>query len=325
MRARAITSLRYIGALGLLMTSALLGPHTAKAHTPGSSLTTVRFGYLPITSLLGMYAAIERGYFGREGIRVDLVPMAGGAIVTQALQGGSIDMGESNPVTMLLAASHGVQTVIVARGTSDRRNHPIDSLLVSKDSPIRSAKDLEGKTVAVNTLNNVNHIGMEEWLRQNGADASKVRFTEIGFPDMLASLSHGQIDAAYEAEPYITIGKSLGMRVLAHPLADLREHTLISGRVALRSWAVSHKGLLARFVSAMDRGQQWVDGHHRQARPYLVKYVKMSPDVAKKVPLPSIARVRPSDFTYWMLLCIDWHVLDHSLNVNKLIWPTAQR
>ena len=61
-----------------------------------------------------------------------------------------------------------------------------------KDGPIKSGKDLEGKTIAVNTLKNICEVTIKASLEKEGVDVDKLKFTEVPFPDMLAALENGR-------------------------------------------------------------------------------------------------------------------------------------
>ena len=90
---------------------------------------------------------------------------------------------------------------------------PWADLLVPKDAPTsRSPKDLEGKTIAANTLNNICEVTINATLEEKGVDVSKIKYTEIPFPEMVAALEKGRVDAACVVEPFVSQGKAAGMK-----------------------------------------------------------------------------------------------------------------
>ena len=87
---------------------------------------------------------------------------------------GDVQIAGSNAVSVLVASTKGLPVQIVAPGTfgtSDPR-HDFAALLVRKDSGIRSVKDLRGKTVAVNRLQDVLDITDRAWFQKKGFDAT---------------------------------------------------------------------------------------------------------------------------------------------------------
>src|SRR5690606_27257245 len=99
---------------------------------------------------------------------------------------------------------------IIAQGVlgADNEEDAWGELLVLKDGPIQEPKDLEGRTIAANTLNNICEVTIKASLEKEGVDVSKVEFTEVPFPEMNAALESEQIDAACAVEPFVTQGEA---------------------------------------------------------------------------------------------------------------------
>ena len=81
-------------------------------------------------------------------------------------------------------------------------------LLVLKDGPIKEPKDLEGKTIAVNTLKNICEVTIRKSLSDMGVDDTTLKFTEVPFPDMNAALEAERVDGACVVEPFVSQGKA---------------------------------------------------------------------------------------------------------------------
>jgi hypothetical protein len=70
------------------------------------------------------------------------------------------------------------------------------AVVVAAGSRIATVKDLPGKTIAVNTLKNVNEIVLKSYLESHGVEPTALKYTELGFPDMLAAITQHRVDAA---------------------------------------------------------------------------------------------------------------------------------
>jgi ABC-type nitrate/sulfonate/bicarbonate transport system substrate-binding protein len=55
----------------------------------------VKLGSFPIAAELPFHAALAQGYLGQEGIKVELLPVVGGAAAIPALIRGSLQLGHS--------------------------------------------------------------------------------------------------------------------------------------------------------------------------------------------------------------------------------------
>ena len=133
---------------------------------------------------------VERGFFKKRKLTVQVKPSQGGATVVPSVVSGSVDIGGSNLVSVLLAKSKNIPLKVVAPGTfvREKAEEDFSGIIVAKDSDIRDPKDLEGKTLAVNTLKNVAEVTAKESLEKKGVDTSKIKLTEVDFPDMVAAV-----------------------------------------------------------------------------------------------------------------------------------------
>src|SRR6185437_7554997 len=127
-----------------------------------------------------------------------------GQAVASAIAGGAADIGQSNIVSLATAHERGIDVAIVAPAGYYLAKAPTSMLLVAKSSPLRTAKDFAGKTVAVNGLKNITQLSVQLWLDENGGDSNAVKFLELPFSEMGAALDGGRVDAALFAEPDAT-------------------------------------------------------------------------------------------------------------------------
>jgi NitT/TauT family transport system substrate-binding protein len=214
--------------------------------------------------------------------------MAGGAVIVQGVTSGDLQIGWTNVISLYQAHVEGFDFKIIAGGaTNVKGTHDTHALLVAKSSPVRGARDLEGKSVAVNTLNNIVHLMAMAWLDKNGASSAKVKFVEVPFPQMEAALVAGKIDAASVQEPFATaaIAKDVA-RVLAHPWSDVAGRFLIASWFASEKWLQKNRQTAQAFVTALNRGIDAIAADPKGTRDAIVKWTGLSPDLAGKIALP---------------------------------------
>src|SRR3954454_18315483 len=233
-------------AVGLLASLTTLRPEAGAAASraaepaPPASVapqtTTLRYGTLPVTGFLGLYLANEQGWLAEEGITLDLQTMAGGAEIVPAMIGGSLDMGISNAFSHVVARDQGFDVKAVAAGASEVRGSPTLAILVRSDSPLQSAQDLVGRTMATNTLNNIDYVMQLTWLLNAGVDRSQVNIVEVPFPQQPAALAQSRVDALGPTEPFVAAGLGQGARVLAYHYTDTNPVTLIAYYAATGDW-----------------------------------------------------------------------------------------
>src|SRR6185312_4873947 len=151
-------------------------PLGAGADTPAIHVATT-----PIELGAEVLFAQDQGFFKKAGITVELQLMDSGGAIAPAVVSGAIDIAQANLVSLATAHERGLPFVLIAPAGWYSASVPTTSLLVARNSTIKTGKDLENKTVAVNGLRNITQIGSDAWVDQNGGDSSKVKYIEMPF------------------------------------------------------------------------------------------------------------------------------------------------
>lgn len=241
----------------------------------------VRIETTPVDSAAEPYYAYDAGFFKAAGIDVDLQSgAANGAAISAAIAAGALDVGVSNLVSIVQAHAKGIPFVIIGPGGLYTSRTPSTQLIVPSGSPVRSAADLNGKTVAVNTLRGLPQYGVQAWIDKNGGNSESVHFTEIGPLDMIVALKSGRIDAGAFVEPFATAARSSG-RVLAAPFDAIASSFLITAWFATAAWAQSHRDIVRRLADAIGKTAEWSNKNHAQSGAILMKYAKLDADTLK--------------------------------------------
>src|SRR5215208_3881506 len=296
-----------LGAAPRTAAAALLAPGGGEVAAPAASAgappaqSQLRVGLVAITANLDLFYAREQGYFTEAGISADLTPMAGGAEILPALIGGSLDVGTVNSVTHILAADQGFRAKAVASPTVQGRGPPVHAILVRADSPIQSAPELEGRTMATNTLNNIDHVMQQVWIRQRGGDPRRVNFIEVPFPQMAAALAQSRVDAIGPTEPFVTVAQGQGARVLAYHYKDVNDVTLLAYYGATDDWLGRNAELARRFQQVAQRANDSLSANPDEQRAAAVRLLNMNADLASRVGFPDIlTRLDPALLQWWV-------------------------
>ena len=181
-------------------------------------LRQVTVGMLPILPTAALYAGIEEGFFEDQGIEITVETGQGGAALLPAVVSGDIDFATSNPVSLLQARDNDLDVRVIAHWTSalSEGDTDINGVVATSASGMTSAADLEGKKVAVNTLNGMGGLTIREAVRQDGGDPDAVEFVELPFPDMPAALGAGNVDAVWVPEPFLSTLTAAGNTVVSY-------------------------------------------------------------------------------------------------------------
>lgn len=287
-------TMRLLGA-GTLLTLALTGcasgsisggaDDTAAAASSGNSeLRDVTIGLFPSSAVGAIQLGINKGYFEAEGINLELLLGQGSAAQLPSLSSGSLDFMLASPTTPLIATAQGLDLKIVSGYAHNRTEIVEDSVavMVGPDSGIKSARDLEGKTVSINALGSIGEIGIKEAVELDGGDPSAVTFVQLGFNEVGAQLESGQIDAGMAGPPFLQQIVADGGGVIS----DFIQEAELGGAelVIASSGALTREDpeLIASFVAALEQALTYAEEHQDEVRALLPEVLGTSPEAAEK-------------------------------------------
>jgi NitT/TauT family transport system substrate-binding protein len=251
---------------------------------PALADDTLRIGALLLDNTAEVFYARELGMFKRAGLDVDITTFPSGGAAASALVGGAVDISISDTLTMVEAHSRNVPLTYLAPATVYTKALPAYALLVGADSPIRVARDFNGKTVATNALKNILQVPTEAWIDNNGGDSKTVKFIEVPFPTMGAAILDGRIDAASISEPFITNALDSGkFRMISVSERNVAPEFMFSGWTTTTDYAAAHPDTIKKFVAVMLESARWGNANRPQSAQILVGVNKMSPEVAAKM------------------------------------------
>ncbi|WP_432144775.1 ABC transporter substrate-binding protein [Streptomyces sp. bgisy084] len=258
------------------------------APADGSGTTQVKVGIIPIVDVAPLYLGEKQGFFSSRGIKLTVESAQGGAAIVPGVVSAQFQFGFSNVTSLMIAQSKGVpiKSVVNGAASTGKVGADVSGVAVKKHSPIKSAKDLAGRTVAVNTLQNIGDTTVRESVRKAGGNPSKIKFVEMPFDQMPAALDGGQVEAAWMGEPALTIAKAQGARVVASPFAETDPDLTVATYFTSAKLAKENPELVKKFVAAMTESLKYADQHPDEARQILTAYTKIDASVVKALTLP---------------------------------------
>lgn len=138
------------------------------------------------------------GIFKKHNLELQLLYTQGGGETQQAVLSNSVDIGVAGGIMGALSAySKGAPIRILAADTTGGQDL---FWYVKADSPIKTLKDFDGRTVAYSTNGSSTHGIVNAFAQENGI---KPRLTATGGPaPTLTQVMSGQIDVGWSAPPF---------------------------------------------------------------------------------------------------------------------------
>jgi NitT/TauT family transport system substrate-binding protein len=138
------------------------------------------------------------GIFKKHGLVLELLYTQGGGETQQAVISGSVEIGVAAGIMGVISAySKGAPVRIIGAETTGAQDL---FWYVKADSPIKSLKDTEGKTIAYSTNGSSTHGIVMAYMKQYELKAKPL--ATGGPPGTLTQVMSGQVDVGWAAPPF---------------------------------------------------------------------------------------------------------------------------
>jgi ABC-type nitrate/sulfonate/bicarbonate transport system substrate-binding protein len=224
---------------------------------------TLRYGQIPSTvrsvSALYLFIGQRQGFFAREDIKLELVPIPGGTDkMIAALDQGTVDVTQTATPYLIRAALAGSDAVAIAGETAN----PIYSLIAKPD--IQNFADLKGKVLGLSLAVDTISISMRKLLALKGlADTDYTVKELVGTPVRFDCLKKGECDAVPLGQPedFVAMGQGYHRLGLSTEAVATFQFQVVAAR---RAWAQANKEAVVRFVRALGSAFRFIrDGANR--------------------------------------------------------------
>ena len=286
--------------------------------------TAPNVGFIPIDPDAVVVYARDRGFFKAAGINPTLMPVQGGGIVPSSLLAGSLDLGTISIGTLAAARLHGVPLLLVAPSAAISDASRDGGMFVRSNSTIHTAADLNGKTVGIFALKNMQHAVILEWIDQHGGDSSSVNFIEVPLPQAVPDLEAGRIDATVLAEPFISINQQK-VRVIGQYWDAIARPSLSLGYCATEGWLSKNGSTATKFNQAVCKAAVWANAHEAETAPIVAALTKMDPALAQHMVRSWYGTtISPAMLQPGIDAMVKHHFLDKTIDAKELIWGDAR-
>jgi NitT/TauT family transport system substrate-binding protein len=161
---------------------------------------------------LAIWIAQDAGIFAENGVDLDVRYIAGAQPSMGALLGGDVDFLEGGPDAAMAVAIEGGDVVVVAH----LLNKIVQALYVAP--AIREPADLRGRQVGVTRVGSLSDSSTQYLLRLWGLEPERdITLVQTGgFPETVAALQSGGLDAGILPPPFTVYARELGFVELAN-------------------------------------------------------------------------------------------------------------
>jgi ABC-type nitrate/sulfonate/bicarbonate transport system substrate-binding protein len=234
----------------------------------------------PTARSLPFYVGVDRGFFAKRGLQVELQFTESSEKQRQGLASGAVDIVHSavdNAVAMIDVAK--VDVVIVSGGDSGTNEFDVQNY-------VKDYADIRGHAIVVDATNTAYALQARKILLQHGLkDGTDYTLNPVGNgPHRIKALfdDSNNVGAILNL-PYSLEATAKGMHSLGRTTALLGPYQA-GGAFVRRDWARDHAETLENYLAAFVEALRWsLDPKNRaDAVAILVEKLKLPPDMAAK-------------------------------------------
>jgi NitT/TauT family transport system substrate-binding protein len=260
---------------------------SAEPSTTGAELTKLTVAAIAIVDTAPLHLGKAKGFFAEQNLDITVQSTTGGHEAVPCVVSGQCQLAFANVISLMLAHAKGLPLKVIAAGSfSTGTPEDFGGIVVPAGSGVKTVKDLEGKTVSVNQINNIVGITVRASMRRAGGDPDKVKLIEVTFPEMPAALGQKRVDAACIVEPFLTVVRNQGATVLDWTFANIRPTLMIAAYFTTPEYAQKNPDVVKRFTAAVNKSLTYASQHPDEARATLLTYTKIDKAIVDKLNLP---------------------------------------
>jgi ABC-type nitrate/sulfonate/bicarbonate transport system substrate-binding protein len=247
---------------------------------------TVRVIAFPGAPNLPTFAAIEHGFFGEEGVQVELSTTPSSVFQAQKIAAGEFDIA--------FTAFDNVVAYSEGQGAPDGGNPDYCVIMGATQlelsfvtaPEVKSYEDLKGKSIALDAMSTGFAFVLYDMLEQGGLTKGDYSFAAVGAtPQRWQSVKDGTHAGTLTIEPFTSIAQRSGFNVLSAStqLYDTYQGGIVAAR---RGWVKENPETAKAFVRAYLKGLAWtLNPANRDAAEALLlsKMPEIQPAAAKPV------------------------------------------
>lgn len=308
----------FVSSLAIILATCFVMNERAHAETD-----QVRLGYIPIGDCLTAYVAKDMGYFADEDISVEFIPMQSGNQIASAIESATADIGWSNTISVIMAHDAGSEYVFLTSGALNIEGiHNTHSLLVKKDSKIKSFSELSGKNIAINAKGTINELSLIAMADEHKVDISTIGIIEVPFVEMENELKKETVDAILAVEPFVTLSimHDVSKILIRNIHSCYGERFLIASWFAKKEWVEKNPLISGAFIRAINRATEFIEKHPEIASHYLLNNTKLTKELLHQISVPAFStRFDASDLQKMINVAYKYHFIRSTFSADELM------
>ena len=200
------------------------------------------------------------------------------------------------------------------------------TVIVRKDIPATSLRDLRGKTFAIPSKFSNQYLVIRKLMDDQGVGPNEIKFVEIQPPDMPSALAAKAIDAYFVGEPHAARAQLDGSGRVLYLAKDIWPHFISCVLVARQDLIDQRPNVVRDLVRGIAQSGEWAENHRLDAAKVVAPYFRQDEKLLRFVLTQPPDRVsyrmlNPSDDDMQRIedMAVKAGILKHSIPMADLL------
>ncbi|MDB9486277.1 aliphatic sulfonate ABC transporter substrate-binding protein [Dolichospermum circinale CS-537/01] len=245
------------------------------SKTPGIKTNVIRVGYQQAGDLVRITKVLEKR-LDPLGVKVEWAQFAQGPQLMEAMNVGRIDIGSVGETPPIFAQAAGAQIVYIVGSRQTKESGKGSAIVVPPNSPIKSVKDIKGKTVVFQKAS-ASHYFILRALEEVGLKYSDIKVQSLPNVEAASAFLQGKIPVWVTGDPHLARAEKEGkVRILRNAKGI---NSPGGYYVGIKQFAIDNPKLLRIVIEEIDKIQKWAQAHPKETAALVAQYQKLPPDV----------------------------------------------
>lgn len=270
----------------LVMATAIISTPFYPRSAQAQGSTTVRIATDKLIGGIPLFIVLNENLLKQQNINsvYDFFPTS--SQVAQSMITGRYDMGGPiSTIDMSVIESKNPGKFKIFSLLGEKTTNPVSNILVKKDSPYKSIKDLQGKKLGIAPgvfFDFTSKILLEKYFNNN---ANSMQLITVPPGSWASALQTGAVDGVYSIEPYTTTMSQSGnvRSLLSGPQSAVIDPIPTVGFAFTTDFVNKNPQLASQIVKAIDNATATAKNDHEKAVSAISAFTGIDKNVADKV------------------------------------------
>ena len=302
MRPKKLTTVLFL----LLLVGGVIAGCASIATPAGQSTSepvTLKVAVLPILDSLPIRVAQKEGFFEKNGVKVELIPVQSAPERDQIVSAGQADGMINEVLSTMFYNKDAIRVQIVRFARAATRDASLFSIIASAKSGITDVNGLKGKEIGISEGTVIDYL-TDRLLEAEGLKPDEIVTVAVPkIPDRQALILSGELAAGTQPEPLPALAASQGAKIV---LSDTSHPEYSYSTISFRKEIIDqHPEAVRAFLAGLEQAVQKINSNPDLYKQFLVDEQLIPPPLAESYKIPQMTTAGVPSPEQWQDV-LDW-------------------